>query len=546
MKKHAFVVAALLPLFLACTDQADVLARYRLEQKLWRAQFYQRRINISVVHASQNDTRYAIAAFDSVLTDNPLSSPKAASWRPEVVADIKRIHLLSRVALASLFFLSERYTDAGKMYERTLEAGDASLATSLDARLGAARSMYLAGESTEVMRQCAEIFQEISTSEDFWSGRFAPDPVFVDIPVVLTRLYRESGDVAAYDEFRRTAGDFYSRVVTTWPGTPIAWQAALGQVQLRLVDQDWQGAVVLIDGVLAEADPKQDVDGLRLLQGEIYAFALHDPTPAMAVFDEVETRAPNSALAYAARYDRAALLQERGDEDGAMAAFRVLEQDQATPGDVAARAMFARASLLEKRGSWDEALQLLRRMQQIYPHAPASIEAPILVTRHYVATGDGPGRAHARARARLLSVADRSKIARTPGTAFESRMRWPRATSRRAAPRCEGCGSPGIGSVVVGRRQRRGRPAQECRGVRHGPARHDTRVRNAQKCIERFPETRYSRLAQLRLDEIEGRRGASSPLTDGSLAACIRALVGRVWRRNCLVAAADARQRSGP
>ena len=90
--------------------------------------------------------------------------------------------------------------------QRTLEAADLGLEGTLDARLGAARSMYLAGESSAVINQCAEMFRQISTSEEFWSGRFEPDPVFVDIPVVLVRLYREAGEQAKFAEYRALAG----------------------------------------------------------------------------------------------------------------------------------------------------------------------------------------------------------------------------------------------------------------------------------------------------------------------------------------------------
>lgn len=504
---RVFALAAVLPLALACTDHADVLARYRLEQKLWRAQFYQRRINISVVRASQKDTRFAIAAFDLVLADDPLASPAASSWRPEVVTDIKQIHLSSRMALASLYFLSERYADAGNMYERTLDAAD-SLGSALDARLGAARSMYLAGENTEVMRQCAEIFQQISTSEEFWSGHFVPDPVFVDIPVVLVRLYRESGDAAAYAEYRGLASDFYRRVGSTWPDTPIAWQATLGDVQLRLVDRDWQGAVTRIEAILAAPDPKQDVEGLRLLLGEIYAFALHEPEPAQLRFDEVEAKAPTSALAYAARYDRAALQLERGDEAGATAAFRALEQDEAAPADVAARAMFARATVLERRGSWDEALQLLRRLQQIYPHAPPSIEAPILITRHYMATGETvlAERTLDHAREYYLSLIDRNSPYAGDRITVQDALAESYESAGRAA---EAAALLGSGSSTWDDASA-GAGLLKSADVYAAVLADTTRAcEMLKKCIERFPETRYSRLAQRRLEEIESRRGAS-------------------------------------
>ncbi len=509
--KRALALGATLPLLLACSDHADVLARYRLEQELWRAQFYQRRINISVARASQKDTRYAIAAFDAVLADDPFASADTAAWRPDVVADIKSIQLSARIALASLYFLSERYEDAGRMYQRTLDAAGGELSSSLDARLGAARSMYLAGETSAVMTQCAEMFRQISTSEEFWSGRFVPDPVFVDIPVVLARLYREAGD-PAYAEYRDLATAFYARVQSTWPGTPIAWQAALGDVQLRLVDKDWHSAAARIEALLAAPPAAQNIEGLRLLLGEIYAFALHDPAPATTALEQVEKNAPASPLAFAARYDRGALALERGDEDGAMAIFRALEQDPATPGDVAARAMYARATVLERRGRWDEALQLLRRMQQIYPHAPPSIEAPIFITRHYMATGETvlAERTLERAREYYLSLIDRNSPYAGDRISVQDALAESYASAGRAAD----------GAALLGSGPSSWDDASAGAGLLKSADVYvdvlaDTThaIEMLKKCIERFPETRYSRLAQQRLDEIAGRGRASEPVS---------------------------------
>ncbi len=510
MKSRAlpvFVFALFLPLVAGCQSNDDILTRYRLEQKLWRAQFYQRRINISVMRASQKDTRLAIAAFDAVLADQPLSLPQASGWRTDVVTNIKEIHTAARVALANLYFLSERYFEAGKMYEKTLEAG-LDLGEQLEARLGAARAHYLAGETSSVMQQCAEMFRQVSTSDEFWSGQFVPDEVFMTVPVVITRLYRESADSTSYDEYYRVSSDFYTRVEATWPGTAIARQAALGNVQLCLVDEDWPGATSRIRTILSAAAPGDDVEGLRLLLGEIHAFALHQPDQAREIFDEVERRAAGSAVAYAARYDRAALALERGDEAGAMAEFRALEQDEKTPGEVVARAMFARATVLERRGVWDDALALLRRLQQVYPHEPPSIEAPILVTRHYTATGEHAlaARTLERAREYYLSLIDRNG----PFTGDRIRVQDALAKSYAAAGRAE------EGAALLGAAPSSWDDVSTASGLLRSADVYATALRDTvraremlKKCVERFPQTRYSRLAQRRLDELSGRPEAS-------------------------------------
>ena len=504
MTRRAFATFVLaLPVIAGCASNDDILARYRLEQKLWRAQFYQRRINIAVVRASQKDTQLALAGFDAVLADQPLSSPEASNWRPDVVADIRSIHTSARVALANLYFLSERYFEAGKMYEKTLEAG-LELSGEVEARLGAARAHYLAGETSGVMQQCAEMFRHVSQSDEFWSGKFVPDDVFMTIPVVITRLYRETADTSAYREYHRVSSDFYTRVANTWPGTPIAHQAALGNVQLCLVDDDWEGAADRIRALLSAGPPEGEAEGLRLLLGEIYAFALKDHAAARAIFDEVEQRGGDGAVAYAARYDRAALDLEEGREAEAMAAFRALEQDEKAPGDVVARAMFARATVLERQGIWEDALAILKRMQQVYPHEPPSIEAPILITRHYTAAGETAlaQRTLERAREYYLSLIDRNG----PFTGDRLRVQDALAKSYAAAGRAE------EGAALLGAAPSSWDDASTAAGLLRSAEVYATALRDTvqaremlKKCVERFPQTRYSRLAQHRLDELSAR-----------------------------------------
>jgi tetratricopeptide (TPR) repeat protein len=191
-----------------------------------------------------------------------------------------------------------------------------------------------------------------------------------------------------------------------------------------------------------------------------------------------------------------------------MAALRALEQDEAAPGDVAARAMFARATILERRGAWDESLQLLRRMQQLYPHAPASIEAPILVTRHYVATGELAlaERTLERAREYYLSLIDRNSPYPGDRLGVQDALAASYASAGRAA---EGAALLGSGPSSWDDASTAGgllKSADVYATVLGDSARASEMLK---KCIERFPETRYSRLAARRLVEIEQGRATS-------------------------------------
>jgi TolA-binding protein len=489
----------------ACQQHDGVRARYELERMLWRAQYHQRRINIAFMHAARGDTRMAIEAYRAVVARDPLAAPGAATWDPAVTADIRRVQMSARIALAHLYFLGERYADAGTMYEETIRLGSMTLRDELDARLGVARSLYMTGESDAVLEQCALVFRDVSQNPDFWSGRFDVDDVLLNIPVVLARLSRDAGDEARHAEYASLADDFYGRVIATWPGTRADDQARLARVQLQIVRGDWQRCVELLDEIVARPGQQAgDPAALRLVAGEIRAFRMGDDAGGRAAFEDVLARYPGTEAAYAARYDLASLRLAAGDAAGALQAFRELEREQGVPGAVAARAMFARASALEAQGNWDEALALLRRLEQLYPYTAPALQAPLVVVRRYVREGERTlaQLALEHARAYYLSLLDR-----------RSRFAGDRLAVQGAlAEVYTAAGLPADGAAVlaggVGEWDDHSAAAGLLRSAELYEAvlgDRDQAAATLKKVIERFPETRYASVAQRRLDGLGDR-----------------------------------------
>jgi TolA-binding protein len=456
------------------------------------------------MRASRSDTENAIAAFHRILDDNPLDRPGAAQWDPAVVHDIHEIEIVSRIALANLYYLSERYADAGSFYRETLEAGELSLDRSLEARLGVARSLYLAGETSAVMEQCAEIFRELSDDPAFWSGERDVDPVFLNVPASLVRMYHEVGDSARANEFATRATDFYERVVAQRPETGVAWQSRLGLLQIALVRREWNVAIERLDGLRQSSSvTAEDHAGLDLLSAEIAAFALRNTADAERQFEAITQRYPGAPVVAAARYDLASLREADGRTDEAMAIYRSLETDRSAPPSVAARAMLSRARLLEAGGAWDDADALYRRVEQLYPYTAAAIEAPIIVTRHYVAAGekDLARRSLDRARDYYLSLLDRSSPFAGDRLVVQAALAESFSTAGRSADVAEllGAGSPRWDETSAAAGMLRSAEVYErVLGDRKQA------VTMLKKCIERYPETRYSKVAQRRLNELEG------------------------------------------
>jgi tetratricopeptide (TPR) repeat protein len=371
-----------------CRTREDVYARYVMERKLWKAQVQERKINIGFVKASQRDILQAIEEFNKVVDYEPLARYDTSDWSPQVVADIRRLRIVSRIALANLYFLSEQYRAAGDSYARTLNDTELDFARQLDVRLNLARTLYLAGESDLLESNCAEIFKEITESKEFWAGGFQLKEVFLSIPLVLARLYRERGDTKRYEEFSQLAESFYDKVASTWPDDVVAARAVYSRVSLYLMQERWHDALADIEWLMTNDRFEERSGNLWLLKGEILAYALNDRPAATKVFEELIRNRAGSQVAFAARFDLAALELDSGRVENSLQMMRELEVAKGVPAEIAAKAVLTRALQLERQKRWDEALPLLGRVMRLYPETMSAVEAPLVVTRHYVAAGE--------------------------------------------------------------------------------------------------------------------------------------------------------------
>jgi TolA-binding protein len=495
--------AWLLLLVLAgCSRHDDIRTRYEIERMIWEAQFYQRRINIAFLSASRHDTRQAIEAYRRVVAADPFAGGPRPGWEPGVAADIRELLVTARVALANLYFAAERYADAVMLYSETLRLGSMSFRDVLDLRMGVARASYMEGDHRRVIEQCAQIFHEVEASAEFWSGAGDIDEVFLNIPVALVRLHRDAENAHAADSSAADAMVFYQRVTRTWPDTRADWLARLAITQLHMLQGEWYAAASELDALLS--DPAQqagDAASLELVLGEIYAFRLSDPAAGTIRFHSVQSRYPGTVASFAAAYNLATLRLEQSDPVGAEEDFRALERARGVPDAVASRAMLARARILEARGAWGEAYALFRRIEELYPFTPAAIEAPLLVTRHFAAAGNPQMVQVAMAHASKYynSLLDRTSAFPGNRSMVQSALVESFVASGRAneGVRLLATGSQAWDNVSAATGMLRA--AELYSSTLNNP---DEARATLERVIERFPDTRYSRIARQRLDRI--------------------------------------------
>lgn len=503
MKRGARMLVALALTLVGCASHEDVRTRYAIERLLWQAQYYQRRVNVAFVTGSTRDMQQAIAAYRRVVAADPFVNDAHAGWDPAVAGDIHTLLVSARMALANLYFGSERRTNSGTMYAQTLSLGSLYFKDMLDARTGAARVSFMAGDNRRLAGQCAGIFRDVEASPEFWEGKGDIDDVFLNIPVALVRLHHDDGNVAATDSSVTAASAFYRRVSDTWPGTRSDWQARLAVAQIHMVRGEWDAALADLNRILSDPAQKAgDAAGLELVAGEIEAFRLNDTASGGARFSAVSSRYPRTSAGYAALYDLA-VLKEAADPGAAADDFRALEKIAGVPDAVASRATLSRARILERSGNWEEAYALLRRIEQMYPFTAAAMEAPIVATRHYAAQGNSEmlELSLAHALEYYNSLLDR-------GSAFTGNRAVAQAalvdnflvsgrTNEAARTLSDGSQAWDDASAAAGMLK----AADLYRDVLHDD---DQARATLEKVIARFPGSRFARLAQERIKALPG------------------------------------------
>lgn len=383
-------ILSLLLLFLiaSCGSREEIVARYDLEKLVWHARLIEQRASIDQLRGSERDLDRVIAAYKRVIEDDPLSKPHAGSWEPAVTKDIRRILLGSRITLARLTFLGERYLQPGIYFEDPFADPALQIAGAAGRRQRIARSLYGIDGAALPEMECETYFRQIVGSDEFWTTPLAIGDTFLDIPVFLARAYKANGDTHSFDDVAELAETFYARVIRVWPDSMIAEKARLHHIRLLTVREEWRDAARQIDEMLAHSYGRGIASRLLFMKARIVDAGMEQPGAATRIYTTLVNDYPGSPESRMGGVCLAMIRARSGDTEIARTMLRTIEKDDAASDAQKGLAMLARAIQLRNEGSWNESLVILRRLQNLYPYTPAALEAPILITAHFMESGD--------------------------------------------------------------------------------------------------------------------------------------------------------------
>lgn len=373
---------------MACGTRDDIVARYRLESLVWQAHLIDRRVTIDFLRNSERDIDLVSDAFEAVVEADPLPLADTRSWDPAVVADIKALVMGSKITLARLNFLGERYFQPGIHFRRSIDDPVLTAAGSGEQRIEYARTLYGISSSPGPEIRCERYFKEIVSGDDFWIAPLAIRESFLEIPLVLARIYKCRRDQRAFEDVSGLAESFYTKVIRVWPDSLIADEARFQRIQLTLVREDWNGAVRLIDEMMAHPYGWTLVPRLLLLKGRVAEVGLQRRNMALENYSILARDYPETPEAYAGDVFKAMILEQIGQGAQAKQLLRTVEKNDSATDDMRGLAMLVRAIQLKRENSWDESIVLLRRLQNQHPFTEAALEAPLIITSYYTSSGD--------------------------------------------------------------------------------------------------------------------------------------------------------------
>jgi len=382
------VVALALAAVTACDSRPDLSERYMLEKQLWKAQMIERKMNISLWHPSHDQARRALVEFRTVLELDPLKKHDTSDWDPLVVADIKRVLMVSRVAVASLYFLIGQYDQASDFYRATLKQHSLPADKKIDVEIDLARSLYVAGEVDTLQYELARMIRDISDSDEFWDSKFQVRESFLSIPAIVARIYKDLGDEERFIKAAAQAEVFYLRVLQTWDNPETEEWANYALLNLKVMGEDWYTALELIEGMLASQPKVETQAELELLRAEILYFALERKREGRAAFSAAAEKYDTISYGHAARLNLARAYLNDGDLEAGLQLLNEIESADDTPSEIRSRAMLSKAVVLQSLGLVDQAIPVLRRLMISYPHTSAAIEAPLVITEYFLERGD--------------------------------------------------------------------------------------------------------------------------------------------------------------
>jgi tetratricopeptide (TPR) repeat protein len=388
MKKSALVslVFAALAASWGCGGEKGLETRYAYEKQVFAARMAERGIWLEPLSVRDEDLAYAIAAYETVLRENPLLAEDSRSWSPRVRRDIENLRFSMKVSVAKLCFVRLQQHAGVTYFRSAFQRRDLWLRDYANIGLTLVKEVYARQEHDPLEFSCSSILGEIIGDEHLWGDGSAIGDTLMAIPLYLTRIDRErAGSVREHVELGE---EFLGRIMSMWPDSAVATKARLARADLYVTAERFDDALADVDAVLAGPFPALSRSELELYRAEILAHGLGRYAEAESALAPLTRETGKDGVWAAALLDVAAIHIKKGEVSDAAEILRGLETSERIPVETQTAAMFLRAIAANEGGDWGEEVTLLWRICRLYPFSRAGMVSPLIMIRHELAAGN--------------------------------------------------------------------------------------------------------------------------------------------------------------
>lgn len=406
-----------------CGDLGPMAQRYRAEKALWEAQREEMRLRLAGERPDSASLARLREQYGSLKTRFPVPPPAAPGTR----AELARIDLIRILGNAEL--TGARLAMIARQPQEALDRARWVAAT-------AGRDSFLSREAelrvVDALQALGRYDEAVGT---MWSmvDRYPPvpprtaqeeDPI-LKMPGLITLLHMQLGDSSAAREDRRKALSYYTRLLAGRPTPLLEAQIRTLAVETQLALGDRPGALETLAGferiVRSAPELKEREAEVVYARGSVLSMPGGDPNAALATYDQVLKRFPDSPYAGRALLESGVVLERQEKLRDALARYRQALDRFPNDPDTGPIALFRSAMLKDQLGDWASAKQDLEALPVRFPKSRGAREAPLAIVSHYERSHEG-----AAMRSALLRAVDtyRGLIARDTTSLENAAIRW--------------------------------------------------------------------------------------------------------------------------
>lgn len=386
--RRILLVAAASLLTAGCGDAPKRAALYHAEKLLYDARKAETAARLGTTPPDSAALLLLRARYLKVraVAPGPYTVAGSAADSEIAMATIRTVGIAETQAVRMA--IEARRPDLGLEAARRLEsevAGDA---------VTARQAAFMAVAAYQALRRfddaAAKMKEIVKAYEPLPPGESGEDPV-LGIPEALVNLRRNLGDEEGAARELRDALTYYQSLLGK-PRPPaleaqirarlLRTYLELGQTSRGLEEVNQLERIVTgtpsLRPMLAE---------IYFAKGKIRATLDRDPSDGITILDRIAVDYPNSSLAPRAIFEAAALLESKGNFEGAKQRYQSLLQRFPNAMDVAPIALYRLGITYDRMGNWPASKGILESVPARYPRSPIAAQAPMAIIQHYLAEG---------------------------------------------------------------------------------------------------------------------------------------------------------------